>query len=104
MAVVGSDPGQPTRYALFLAQSGLGLPDDSANGYSREPFAADVSEGKNDPIYNAHSYHTKVPHLAIVPAILHYTEPGDLVLTLGAGNITQWAYALPGELDKLARE
>lgn len=27
--------------------------------YQREPFAADVSEGKNDPIYNAHSYHTK---------------------------------------------
>jgi hypothetical protein len=24
--------------------------------YHREPFAADVSEGKNDPIYNAHSY------------------------------------------------
>src|SRR3954469_9961734 len=22
--------------------------------YHREPFAADVSEGKNDPIYNAH--------------------------------------------------
>src|SRR5437763_38293 len=22
--------------------------------YSREPFAADVSEGKNDPIYNSH--------------------------------------------------
>ncbi|MGB7963332.1 MAG: M13-type metalloendopeptidase, partial [Propionicimonas sp.] len=25
---VDSDPGQPTRYALFLAQSGLGLPDE----------------------------------------------------------------------------
>jgi UDP-N-acetylmuramate--alanine ligase len=23
---------------------------------------------------------------------------GDLVVCLGAGNITQWAYALPGEL------
>jgi|Deesub1362B_J571_1020462.scaffolds.fasta_scaffold00087_22 DNA modification methylase len=47
--------------------------------YQREPFAADVSEGKNDPIYNAHSYHTKVPHKAIMRYILHYTEPGDLV-------------------------
>jgi DNA modification methylase len=47
--------------------------------YSREPFAADVSEGKNDPIYNAHSYHTKVPHKAIMRYILHYTEPGDVV-------------------------
>jgi DNA modification methylase len=38
-----------------------------------------VSEGKNDPIYNAHSYHTKVPHKAIMRYILHYTEPGDIV-------------------------
>jgi UDP-N-acetylmuramate--alanine ligase len=27
--------------------------------------------------------------------------PGDLVVCLGAGNITQWAYALPGELKAL---
>ncbi|MDR1873924.1 MAG: site-specific DNA-methyltransferase [Synergistaceae bacterium] len=47
--------------------------------YHREPFAADVSEGKNDPVYNAHSYHTKVPHKAIMRYILHYTEPGDIV-------------------------
>jgi len=47
--------------------------------YHREPFAVDVSEGKNDPIYNAHSYHTKVPHKAIMRYILHYTEPGDIV-------------------------
>ncbi|WP_215854621.1 DNA methyltransferase [Acidithiobacillus ferrooxidans] len=47
--------------------------------YHREPFAADVSEGKNDPIYNAHSYHTKVPHKAIMRYILHYTQPCDIV-------------------------
>jgi UDP-N-acetylmuramate--alanine ligase len=29
------------------------------------------------------------------------TKPGDLVVCLGAGNITQWAYALPGELKAL---
>ena len=62
----------------------LGLPDDSdisksEKAYKREPFAADVSEGKNDPIYNAHSYHTKVPHKAIMRYILHYTDPGDVV-------------------------
>lgn len=51
----------------------------AADNYHREPFAADVSEGKNDPIYNAHSYHTKVPHRAVMRYILHYTEPGDLV-------------------------
>jgi len=71
----------------------LGLPSDEPVGskyivrenmptknYHREPFAADVSEGKNDPIYNAHSYHTKVPHKAIMRYILHYTDPGDVVL------------------------
>lgn len=38
-----------------------------------------MAEGKNDPVYNAHSYHTKVPHKAIMRYILHYTEPGDVV-------------------------
>ncbi len=28
-------------------------------------------------------------------------KPGDFVICLGAGTITQWAYALPGELEKL---
>ena len=53
--------------------------DPATDNYRREPFAADVSEGKNDPIYNAHSYHTKVPHKALMRYILHYTQPGDLV-------------------------
>lgn len=48
--------------------------------YHREPFAADVSEGKTDPIYQAHAYHTKVPHKAIMRYLLHYTEPGDVIL------------------------
>ncbi|MCL4736555.1 MAG: transposase, partial [Candidatus Omnitrophica bacterium] len=56
-----------------------GKPYDPNEPYHREPFAADVSEGKNDPIYNAHSYHTKVPHKAIMRYILHYTDPGDVV-------------------------
>jgi DNA modification methylase len=57
-----------------------GKPYDSSVPYSKEPFAVDVSEGKNDPIYNAHSYHTKVPHKAIMRYIDHYTDPGDLIL------------------------
>lgn len=54
--------------------------DPKTDSYNREPFAADVSEGKNDAVYNAHSYHTKVPPKAIMRYILHYTEPGDIVL------------------------
>ena len=56
-----------------------GRPYDPNEKYKREPYATDVSEGKTDPIYNAHSYHTKVPHKAIMHYILHYTNPGDLV-------------------------
>jgi DNA modification methylase len=52
---------------------------------SLEPFTTDVSEGKNDPIYNAHSYHTKVPHQAIQTYINHYTVPGDVVLDCFCG-------------------
>ena len=59
---------------------------DPAVAYSKEPFAADVSEGKNDPIYNAHSYHTKVPHQAIMQYVLHYTSPGDVVLDSFCGS------------------
>ncbi len=54
--------------------------DESNDSYHREPFATDVSEGKNDAIYNAHTYHTKVPYKAIMRYILHYTNPGDVVL------------------------
>jgi len=54
--------------------------DPETDNYFREPFARDTRVGKNSAIYNAHSYHTKVPPEGIVPYILHYTEPGDLVL------------------------
>ena len=64
--------------ADFIRENGTSY-DEATDDYHREPFAFDVSEGKNDPIYNAHSYHTKVPHKAIMRYILHYTEPGDIV-------------------------
>jgi DNA modification methylase/predicted RNA-binding Zn-ribbon protein involved in translation (DUF1610 family) len=53
--------------------------DEATDEYKVMPYTADVSEGKNDPIYNAHSYHTKVPYKAIMRYILHYTKPGDIV-------------------------
>ena len=65
----GSDASRMTDDARHLTDE----------AYHREPFASDVSEGKNNPIYNAHSYHTKVPHKAVMRYILHYTDPGDIV-------------------------
>ena len=82
----------------FVSQ--YGTPYDSSIHYSREPLAIDASVGKSDPIYKAHSYHTKVPHLAIVPSILHYTEPGEIVLDGFCGSgmtgvAAQWCGAAP---------
>lgn len=37
-----------------------GKPYDPNEPYQREPLAIDVSVGKTDPIYKAHSYHTGV--------------------------------------------
>lgn len=77
-----------------------GKPYDPDAKYSREPLAIDVSVGKTDALYKAHSYHTKVPHLAIVPSILHYTQPGEVVLDGFAGSgmtgvAAQWCGCAP---------
>ena len=37
----------------------------------------------------------------LAPLVAGLAEPGDLVVCLGAGSITQWANALPGELDRV---
>ncbi|MDA3168936.1 DNA methylase [Pseudomonas aeruginosa] len=84
--------------AEFVAH--YGTPYDPAVKYRREPLAIDVSVGKTDAIYKAHSYHTKVPHLAIVPSILHYTQPGDVVLDGFSGSgmtgvAAQWCGTAP---------
>jgi UDP-N-acetylmuramate--alanine ligase len=39
----------------------------------------------------------------LAPLIKTMAQPGDYVVCLGAGNITQWAYALPGELAALGK-
>jgi UDP-N-acetylmuramate--alanine ligase len=36
--------------------------------------------------------------------IWHMARPGDVVVCLGAGNITAWAHALPGQLQQIAAE
>jgi UDP-N-acetylmuramate--alanine ligase len=42
---------------------------------------------------------------ADLPAIIaRDARPGDVVVLLGAGDITAWAYALPGQLDALSQQ
>ncbi len=45
-----------------------------------EPLPEGLSAGKNTYVYDAHTYHTKVPPQAIARLIEHYAEPGGLVL------------------------
>ncbi len=69
-----------------------------------EPYAADVSEGRSNAIYTAHSYHTKVPHPAIMRYILHYTQPGDIVFDGFAGTgMTGVAANLCGSEEQVAQ-
>lgn len=68
----------PSPYLRDFVEDG-----DSAAGADRGdpgPFAADTTAGKTSLVYRAHNYPTKVPHEAIMRLILHYTEPGDVVL------------------------
>jgi DNA modification methylase len=54
--------------------------DPGTDSYEKKPYDHPVKAGKNTPIYNAHSYHTKVPYQGIIPFIEHYTKPGGLIL------------------------
>lgn len=51
----------------------------------KEPYAYGIMQGKNSAIYNAHTYHTKVPYEVIMRYILYYTQPGDIVYDGFAG-------------------
>ncbi|MCI0487030.1 MAG: hypothetical protein L0229_10560 [Blastocatellia bacterium] len=48
--------------------------------YTINPLPENLVAGKNTYVYDAHTYHTKVPPEAITHLIEHYTEPGELVL------------------------
>lgn len=65
-----------------------------------KPYSADVSVGKSNPIYTAHTYHTKVPHPAIMRYLLYYTQPGDSVLDVfGGTGMTGVAAQICGKAD-----
>jgi UDP-N-acetylmuramate--alanine ligase len=52
----------------------------------------------------AHGHREVIPLPAstdLARVVAGVAKNGDYVVCLGAGNITQWAYALPGELKAL---
>ena len=50
-----------------------------------EPYPEDIKSGKNHAIYNAHTYHTKVPHEITTKFLLYYTQPSDIIIDSFAG-------------------
>ena len=84
----------------LLQQQGKRKADFEVN----EPYASDISEGRSNPVYVAHSYHTKVPHPAIMRYILHYTQPGDIVYDGFAGTgMTGVAANLCGSKNEVSK-
>jgi hypothetical protein len=73
----------------------------------RPPFATDITEGKGEHFYNVHTYHTKVPYRAIARFVLHYTQPGDVVLDpfcgTGMTGLAVQACADPGFVRELTQ-
>jgi DNA modification methylase len=67
---------------------------DNKNGLTNEdtvvnePYSLDVEVNKNIPSYNVHTYHTKVPHPAIMRYFIHYTNPSDVILDAFSGTGT----------------
>ena len=50
-----------------------------------------------------HRHVAPLPSPEALPDLIHsLAKPGDMVVCLGAGNITTWAHALPGQLTALA--
>lgn len=76
----------PNPYINYFIDKYCNEYDSKNDIYYKTPFIGDISEGKTDPLYNAHTYHTKVPYKAIVKFIEYYTSPGDIILDTFCGS------------------
>jgi len=66
-------------------------------GVNRESLVTGLQE-------RGHRRVLALPSAADLPTVVHgIAKPGDLVVCLGAGNITAWAHALPGQLEALSK-
>lgn len=85
----------------WLAEAPSGDDDREDPG----PYVTDITVGKGNAFYKAHSYPTKVPHPAIMRFLLHYTKPGDVVLDGFAGSgSTGVAAQACGQPDAITRK
>ena len=64
-------------------------------GASKESLAAGIKKTGKDKV------HVLARPEELAPLVQRIAKAGDFVICLGAGSITQWANALPGELEAL---
>jgi len=65
------------------------------DGVSKDSLVTGLQE-------HGHRHALPLAEAKALPELINsIARPGDMVVCLGAGNITQWAHALPGELSKL---
>ena len=68
--------------------------EDPIEGADRDHLVDSlISHGHRDAV--------AISRASVAPEVAKRAEAGDVVVCLGAGDITQWAYALPGELEAL---
>jgi UDP-N-acetylmuramate--alanine ligase len=67
--------------------------EDAIDGVNAETLVARIRAGGHRDARNIEG------PAAIAPIVREIATEGDFVVFLGAGNITQWAYALPKELE-----
>lgn len=73
--------------ALYPSLGGGTSGPTTSRSYRRAtPLLKPGRGSRATPVYNVHSYHTKVPPEAIEPFIAHHTRRGDLVLDPFAGS------------------
>jgi DNA-directed RNA polymerase subunit RPC12/RpoP len=66
----------------------------------KNPYTENIAAGKNSYVYDAHTYHTKVPPQGIAQLINYYTNPGDVILDPFCGSGMTGVAAT--ELDRVA--
>lgn len=77
---ISYNPGPNSDLNRFIEKYGT-LYDPETDNYQVAPFERPITTTKASNIFNMHSYHPgKKPVDAIGQYILHYTQPGDIVL------------------------
>ena len=75
-----------------------GAGEEPIDGADKEHLSAGITK-------SGHKDSSFMPNLDALPSLVFdRAEQGDYVICLGAGNISQWAYDLPQQLDELAEK